>query len=380
MGLARHQSTPQARAAWSGCHRGRVAGPRVPCEWCSPGISLLHAVEEPDSRQCVRQRHALRREERATGRKDRRMRLFAEAVAELDLNMRWVVPLRLQLIDEVVCDPESFGVRTPGVEEAWGPVRLALAQRNRKAEDKADYRAHEGSGMGLVAELFRVSTSHQALYARAARQGDKTATADSKRVPFCLRGHPRLPGHCWRTSRTRIRWTPRRSPPTLQEFLQLNCCPRIGKPTRQALRHYMGRSESNPAYFDALTLLCEELDKQGEPSMPTRPVATGGGRWVAGRAPPWSPSQPTAPPIQTSSSLICTSSSSLRSCAGLAYEPRGPFPSGCLIVSEVLSEVRSVSEDTVERLWKERTWEKSFVPIMQKYSRAIAERTGLHCC
>ena len=32
--------------------------------------------------------------------------------------------------------------------------------------------------------------------------------------------------------------------------------------------------------------------------------------------------------------------------------------------------------DTVERTWKRRLWNSSFVPVMQKHSKAIAERTG----
>ena len=60
--------------------------------------------------------------------------------------------------------------------------------------------------------------------------------------------------------------------------------------------------------------------------------------------------------------------------------------SGCRIVSEALIELYesgilpdtpALSEGTVERIWKECTWTASFMPTMGKYSRAIAERTGL---
>ena len=304
------------------------------------------------------------------------MRLFPEAVAELDLNMRWVVPLRLQLIDAVVCDPESFGASAPGLEEAWGPVRLALAQRNRKAEDKA------------ITELMRAQVWDwwqnfsecpllTKLYARAARQGDKTATADSKRVPTACEGI--------RVARALLAdipypdsLDPEEESTDVAGVLAAKLLPPLGKPTRQALRHYMGRSESNPAYFDALTLLCEELDKQGEPSIQL-------GRWRQEVADGLRP-RPTMEPIPAHRpanpdqlKFDMHIQFILEVLRRLGVRPRGPFPSGCLIVSEVLSEVRSVSEGTVERLWKERTWEKSLVPIMQKYSRAIAERTGLHC-
>ncbi len=53
--------------------------------------------------------------------------------------------------------------------------------------------------------------------------------------------------------------------------------------------------------------------------------------------------------------------------------PRGSLVSGCRIVAEALG----LPEDTVERIWKACSWRKSFVPVMQKHSKAIAERTGL---
>ena len=300
------------------------------------------------------------------------MRLFPETIAELDLNMRWVVPLRLQLIDEVVCGPEFFGASAPGLEEAWRPVRLALAQRNRKAEDKA------------TADLMRAQVwdwwQHfseprllTALYARTARRGDKTATTDSKRAPSPCEGR--------RLARALLVDIPYPDSLDLEEestdvagVLAAKLLPPIGKPTRQALRHYMGRSESNPAYFDALTLLCEELDKQGKPSVQLaqwRQEVADGRRLRPAMEP--IPAHRPANPDQLKFDMHIQFILEILRRVGVG--PRGPFPSGCRIVSEV----RSVSEDTVERLWKERTWEKSFVPVMQKHSRAIAERTGLHC-
>ncbi len=43
----------------------------------------------------------------------------------------------------------------------------------------------------------------------------------------------------------------------------------------------------------------------------------------------------------------------------------------------MVSEALGLGEDTVRRIWKECPWRTSFVPAMQKYSKAIAERTGL---
>ena len=57
----------------------------------------------------------------------------------------------------------------------------------------------------------------------------------------------------------------------------------------------------------------------------------------------------------------------------IGVPPRGSPVSGCRIVSKALG----LSEDTVERIWKERIWRRSFGLVMQKHSRAIATRTGL---
>ena len=71
----------------------------------------------------------------------------------------------------------------------------------------------------------------------------------------------------------------------------------------------------------------------------------------------------------------------------LGIPPYGTDVSGCRIVSEALLELSdgglvpealALSEGAVERIWKECTWRTSFMPVMRKYSKAIAERSGLY--
>ena len=60
--------------------------------------------------------------------------------------------------------------------------------------------------------------------------------------------------------------------------------------------------------------------------------------------------------------------------------PQGRRVSGCRIVAEVLEhseDNEGLSEETVVRIWKARIWEQPFQRVMQKHSKAIAERTGL---
>ena len=60
----------------------------------------------------------------------------------------------------------------------------------------------------------------------------------------------------------------------------------------------------------------------------------------------------------------------------LGIPPYGTDFSGCRIVSEAL---RELSDGAVERIWKECTWkEGAFEDVMRKYSKPIAERSGLY--
>ena len=73
---------------------------------------------------------------------------------------------------------------------------------------------------------------------------------------------------------------------------------------------------------------------------------------------------------------------------GLGIPPYGTDVSGCRIVSEALRELSDsglvpkalgLSEGAVERIWKECTRkEGAFEDVMQKYSKAIAERSRLY--
>ena len=72
----------------------------------------------------------------------------------------------------------------------------------------------------------------------------------------------------------------------------------------------------------------------------------------------------------------------------LGRPPYGTDFSGCRIASEALLELSDgglvpkalgLSEDTVTRIWKGRIWkEGASEDVMRKYSKAIAERSGLY--
>ena len=139
------------------------------------------------------------------------------------------------------------------------------------------------------------------------------------------------------------------------------------------MQEYIEQSVSNRVYFDALVRIGEKLHDRGE-SIP-RPLA----RWRAKAAgglrrrpamKPVSSHRPVDPAFLVRDIHIQFAIEVLRR---LGVRPRGSDVSGCRMVSEALG----LSEDTVRRIWKECPWRTSFVPAMQKYSKAIAERTGL---
>ena len=65
----------------------------------------------------------------------------------------------------------------------------------------------------------------------------------------------------------------------------------------------------------------------------------------------------------------------------IGIQPEGRPVGGCHIVSEALAtsedKAQRLSEETIRRVWQERPWERPFVPVMVKNSKAIAERNRL---
>ena len=143
--------------------------------------------------------------------------------------------------------------------------------------------------------------------------------------------------------------------------------------SRAELRKYIKLSRSTRVSFDALSLICEELYNRGE-------AVTGLlAKWrqeVAGglrRRPAIKPIPPHRPadPAQLEGDIPMQFAIAVLQRVGVP--PQGSLVSGCRMVAEALGE----SEDTVVRVWKACPWRTSFVPVMRKYSEAIAKRTGL---
>ena len=128
------------------------------------------------------------------------------------------------------------------------------------------------------------------------------------------------------------------------------------------------RSRGTSRYFDVLMRICGELDLRGEDIPPMlarwRTEVAGGRRRRPGRKP--------LPPyrhvkldhVRRDLKIQLT----IAVLARLGVPPQGSLLSGCRIVSEAMN----LSEYSVERIW-----EQPFQDLIRKYSKAIAERTGL---
>ena len=137
-------------------------------------------------------------------------------------------------------------------------------------------------------------------------------------------------------------------------------------------RKYIKKSQSIPAYFNALKRICEELVSRGEEI--TGPLD----EWRRGgeegrRKPPAKKRIPRgrpAIPAQFARDIHIQFTIEILDQVGI--RPKGD-PAGCWIVAEALG----MSEKQVERIWKECPWRTSFLPMMRRYWKDIAKRHGL---
>ena len=283
------------------------------------------------------------------------MGLLPQGIDELDPNIRWLVEERLRLMEEVVCGPQASGAGAPGMEEA----KAATIADDMRAELRVWWQ--EFPEPHLLTELYQ----------RAARRREGRGSPDSRR--------PRSYPEGLRVARGLLVDIPEtgqldaeRESAAASEFLADQWVSLSGKRRPTALQDYIEQSVSNRTYFDALVPIGEKLHDRGE-SIP-RPLAG----WLAKAAgglrrrpamKPVSSHRPVDPAFLVRDIHIQFAIEVLRR---LGVKPSGSSVSGCRMVSVALG----LSEDTVRRIWKECPWRTSFVPVMQKYSKAIAERTG----
>ena len=306
----------------------------------------------------------------ATG--DQRMRLLPEGVAELDPNIQWVVETHLRVLEEVVCGPMDPEPGAPSMEEAVERMRRAVRRKDRKAEDEAivDYTRAE------MREWWQDFPERQLLtdlYRRAnIRRAKRGSPPDGGRRPTHQVGLRVARGLLADISDTGS-LDAEHEAAAVSRVLAGQGLVSNTVPSRAVLRDHIRRSPSSGAHFDALNHICEDLDNRGKAV--TGPLAKWRQEVADGRRrrPAMKPIPPHRPanPAQLARDIHIQFTIEVLKSVGIA--PNGYHVSGCRIVAEALG----LREYNVERIWKACSWRKSFVPVMQKHSKAIAERTGL---
>ena len=310
--------------------------------------------------------------ERVAGRRDRRMRLWPESIDESDINLRWIMTKYLEVIEEVACSLQVSKADAPGMEGAWERARQAVGRRDREAEDEA-LADRSWAEIRNWWQDFSERDLLANLYQRATRRREGRGSPDSRRRPSHQEGLRVAVAMLAGTART-VRFDDERESAAVSTALVALSMPPFGVRSRGLLRKYITRSRSSRVYFDALRLIFEELGKQDK-AIP-RVLARWQQEVADGHRPrpamkPISAHRPANPDRFTRDVHL---QFTLAILARVGVSPRGSVVSGCRIVSEALG----ISEDTVGRIWNECPWRGSLLPAMQKYSKAIAIRTGLH--
>ena len=301
-----------------------------------------------------------------TGRSDpARVKLLPIVLADVVPIIRCAIETRMQLIEEIACDPQASGSGAPGKEEAMEGILRSLG-RDWKAEEKvivdcmrAEVREwwQHFPERPLLTDLFR----------RAARRRAECGSPDSRRRPSHdegLRIATPLLADIPDKGQFDSEWEAAAVPEVLSALL----LPPLGVRSAGALREYIERSRSSRPYFDALQRIGEKLASRGQaiplPLARWRAQADGGRRRRPARR-----SSPSHRPANPAYLVRCVQIQfTIGFLQRVGVKPRGRDVSGCQMASEALG----LSEDHVRRIW-----DMPFKPEFRKYSEAIATRTGL---
>ena len=302
------------------------------------------------------------------------MRSLPRGVAELNSNNRWVNETYLQLIEEYACDPDAFWTGGPGREEAIKRIRRAARRGDGKAEEKAivdrlrvevpEY-WHDFSELQLLGEHFR-----RAALRKEGRNSPGITDPPTREEGFLLARAmlEHVPGAGWLDFEEES-----------EVFSTTLADEWLSAPTRQLLRDYIKLSRSNPVYFDALGLIWKDLNNRGE-AIPRR-LTTWQGKVDGGLRRPREKALSANRPVHMNNyQRDLNIQLTIEILRRIGIPPEGSSVSGCEIVSDALAtsedEALHLSWDSVRRIWQERTLKRSFVPVMENYSGAIAERHG----
>ena len=312
------------------------------------------------------------REQRCRKKGDE-MKLLPEDVAELDANLQGTVKTALQVQKEVVRGPDDSGTGEPSIEVAGRRIRSAVERKDGEAEDGAIEDYQTAATRALWRDFPDQRQFLDELYERDDLWRTKSGSEDERRRPThsdgVLIAKPML---------SDIRDT---DPLDVEWEADIVARVLAGQgpfsnilPSRRVWRKYIKGSRSIRVFFDALNYIYEEMRNRGR-AIPRRLA-----RWrkhvACGRRrrPAMKPKPNHRPANWTRLVRDIHIQFTIEFLRGVGVPPRGTPVSGCRIVAEALG----VPELTVVNVWKTRTWRKSYVPMMRKYSKDIAIRHGLY--
>ncbi len=304
------------------------------------------------------------------------MKLLPDNIAELDPNLQWTIATQLRILKEVARESGGSGTGELTLQEAQRRMGHAVVRRNWKAEESAIaayLRVRTRKWLREFAERQLLSN----LYERTARRRENSGTPDGMRRPSHAEGLQLARALLVDVSQPDPLDTEEEAA-TVAKVLAGHGLVTYGFLTRAWLRKYIKESRTSRVHFDALCDIMAEWERQGK-AIPKQLD-----RWrqevADGRR-----QRPDPPPIPrhrpANSAQVAYEMKvqfTIELLRRLGVPPQGRPVSGCGIVAEAMD----IPEDTVVRIWKQRTWKQrtwrtSFLQAMRKYSKAIAIRHGL---
>ena len=237
--------------------------------------------------------------------RDRRVRLHLEHVPDLDpsfrrmleqhlwriedvdLNLRWALANRLELLEEVVYESLASWPGAPGTEESSIHPQPTVERKGWKVEDES-LEARMRDEVRAWWQGFCARRQLTDLYRRAALREAGTGSPDSRRPLDHSDGLPvaqAILADTPDTNRLDREWEYAALSTVLADLL----LPPEGVPSRSVLEPIIKGARSGRVCFDALGRICEALENRGTPI--TGPLAKwqqaggGGGR----KRPPMKP-------------------------------------------------------------------------------------------
>ena len=281
--------------------------------------------------------------------------------------VQWVAAVHYEHILEAARGTLASGTGAPSEEEAMA----CLLRIFMSSHEEADREAIENFMGARVTEWFPGFTERQLLVdlvRRADLRERGTGSKDSRRLPSHKEG--------LRLAMSLLADTPGKGEISLDDIWEYEAAsnllvallsPHMGEPSPEARQRYEEISMSNPVFREALrrSKALYRPDKaifHQDFRWQRRADAKSKLRRAKFKIAPHSPAKP----------AILVRNFQIQFVIGLldrvGVSPLGTHLSGCRIVGEALG----LSEDTVNKIW-----EMPFVPEMQDYSKAIAERIGL---